>query len=431
MSIPIITFNFFTPFFCLLCSAHYYYIDQVEGGAQLDKEADEVISKLEQAGFAAYKVGGYIRDKLLGNPVDDIDIATAAKPEEVMGLFERTLPIGLQHGTVKVYWKHNWFEVTTFRKESNYTNCRHPDVVEFIQDIGPDLARRDFTINAMAMDRRGRVIDPFGGRQDLAQRIIRTVGDPYLRFQEDPLRILRAVRFAAKLSFGIETNTFSAMTTLGWLLQRISRERIRDELNKIIMGESPIGGLKLLAFPGVFALDPWDVICRRAYEHPDNGDITYYTGEAYRWAFLLAFAPSTVDLTDLMKALRLPKSLIQQVIIVHHIMQQAPDGELSGKRLLLAYGLSAVLRGVHLRCLLYPQKNIPKAAELVRWDTELRIRTREELAIKGNDLLQIFRKKPGPWIQKTLAHLLEQVALGRLDNTQMQLVVEARKVNDQ
>lgn len=199
-----------------------------------------LLKKLESAGFEAYIVGGCVRDTLLGREVNDYDITTNALPEQTMAVFPelKVVPTGLKHGTVTVIHNDMPFEVTTFRVDGSYSDSRRPDSVTFTASLEEDLTRRDFTVNAMAMDVRGELCDPFGGRADLQSHIIRCVGDPEKRFREDALRIMRAVRFASTLGFEIEEHTSAAALELRGLLDNISRERCRDELSKMIMGEN-------------------------------------------------------------------------------------------------------------------------------------------------------------------------------------------------
>lgn len=199
-----------------------------------------LLDKLEAAGFEAYIVGGCVRDSLLGRPINDFDITTNALPEQIMTVFEelKVAPTGLKHGTVTVIYRDIPYEVTTFRIDGSYSDSRRPDSVSFTSSLEEDLARRDFTVNAIAMDVRGALHDPFGGRGDLSAHIIRCVGDPEKRFREDALRILRAVRFAATLGFDIEERTSAAARELRGLLDIISRERCRDELVRMVMGQN-------------------------------------------------------------------------------------------------------------------------------------------------------------------------------------------------
>ena len=197
------------------------------------------LDTLRQAGYAAHPVGGCVRDLLLGRTPGDYDLCTSARPEQVMALFERTIPTGIQHGTVTVLTGDGPVEVTTFRREGGYADGRHPDGVAFDVGLTEDLARRDFTINAMALGPEGAVVDPFDGRDDLNAGIVRCVGEPDRRFAEDALRMLRAVRFAAQLGFAIAPETEEAIRRNAGRMARVSGERIKAELEKILLSPHP------------------------------------------------------------------------------------------------------------------------------------------------------------------------------------------------
>ena len=199
----------------------------------------KIISVLEENGFEAYAVGGCVRDSLIGKKPDDWDIACSAKPEQVKALFHKTIDTGIRHGTVTVMMKHVGYEVTTYRIDGEYTDSRHPKKVIFTPSLTEDLKRRDFTINAMAYSDRTGIVDIFDGAGDLQKKVIRCVGNPKERFGEDALRILRAVRFSAQLGFSIEEGTAQAAEELASNLKKISRERIRTELDKLIMSGHP------------------------------------------------------------------------------------------------------------------------------------------------------------------------------------------------
>jgi tRNA nucleotidyltransferase (CCA-adding enzyme) len=207
---------------------------------EIPKFADNIISKLEAVGYEAWLVGGCVRDCLLCREPHDWDIASSAPPDAVMALFKKTVPTGLKYGTVTVFCKGGKAEVTTFRSESGYDDCRRPSNVSFGQDIVVDLSRRDFTINAMAFHTKRGFLDPFHGRTDLEKRLVRAVGNPDVRFLEDALRILRAFRFAAKLDFIVEPFTLNAAYKNAPLVKKISGERIKSELDRILLSERPL-----------------------------------------------------------------------------------------------------------------------------------------------------------------------------------------------
>ena len=208
---------------------------------KLDPGAALLLDALHGAGHAAYAVGGCVRDSLLGLDPHDWDLCTSARPEQVMALFgeEKCIPTGLQHGTVTVKQGGRLYETTTFRTEGAYSDGRHPDAVCFVPDVREDLARRDFTINAMAYSAEEGLIDPFGGRDDLAAHLVRAVGEPERRFEEDALRILRLYRFAARFGFAIDPATGAAAQALGPHLDCVSAERIQEELLKLLAAPRP------------------------------------------------------------------------------------------------------------------------------------------------------------------------------------------------
>lgn len=205
---------------------------------KIPQKTDFVIGQLEKNGFEAYIVGGCVRDMLLGIEPFDFDVTTSAKPEEIMGIFEKTVPTGIKHGTVTVIIDKEPIEVTTFRTESGYSDNRHPENVTFVTSLAEDLSRRDFTVNAIAYNNRSGIIDCFGSMRDLESRTLRAVGAPSKRFSEDALRILRLFRFAATLNFSIDERTLDAALNQKEGLENISRERISIELKKAVLGQN-------------------------------------------------------------------------------------------------------------------------------------------------------------------------------------------------
>ena len=208
---------------------------------RMDEGAAELLDTLHRAGYAAYVVGGCVRDSLLGLTPHDWDLCTSALPQQGMELFgaEKCIPTGLQHGTVTVKQGGGLYEITTFRTEGTYTDGRHPDEVHFVPDVREDLARRDFTINAMAYNEKEGLVDPFGGQADLQSGILRAVGVPHQRFTEDALRILRLYRFAARFGFAIDPPTAQAAQELCAHLDCVSVERIEEELAKLLSAPAP------------------------------------------------------------------------------------------------------------------------------------------------------------------------------------------------
>ena len=230
----------------------------------------DLISRLNEAGFSAYAVGGCVRDSLLGLEPHDWDLCTSALPEDMLRVFrdERVAETGLKHGTLTVIRDHIPYEITTFRVDGAYSDHRHPDTVSFVADVADDLARRDFTINAMAWSPDSGLTDLFGGREDLARRTVRCVGDPFLRFSEDALRILRALRFASVYDFSVDPATESAARRLAPTLRGVAGERIRVELLKLLCG--PGVGRILRAYPDIIGVIIPEVIPMVGYNQQNH-----------------------------------------------------------------------------------------------------------------------------------------------------------------
>ena len=295
-------------------------------------------ARLRAAGREAYPVGGCVRDLLLGRAPGDWDVTTSAQPEEVMALFDRTVPTGIKHGTVTVLTEDGGVEVTTFRAESGYADGRHPDAVTFGGDLAGDLSRRDFTINAMALGPDGAVIDPFGGRRDLADRVIRCVGEPERRFREDALRMLRAVRFSAQLGFAIESATAEALRKSAGLTARLSAERVRTELEKTLLSPWPERG------EGLFA---WGLLSPfvGAEAQPDLTTLHRVAASPLeRWAALCALLLDEGDITDagdFLRALRLDGRTVHACAAGAELEQHMPRDRAAWRRALAEQGEDA------------------------------------------------------------------------------------------
>lgn len=248
--------------------------EKTEVQIEMPSAAAEILRRLTAAGHEAYIVGGCVRDSLLGREPGDWDITTSARPEEVKKLFRRTIDTGIQHGTVTVLEGGEGYEVTTYRLDGAYEDGRHPVSVAFTRSLLEDLRRRDFTINAMAYNETEGLVDAFDGTGDLRRGVIRCVGEASERFGEDALRILRAVRFSAQLGFAIEEDTRHAVGALAPSLQRISRERIQVELNKLLMSGNP-GYFRLLYETGItrVLMPEFDVLM----DLPQNNPYHCYT----------------------------------------------------------------------------------------------------------------------------------------------------------
>ena len=289
----------------------------------LDPGAAALLDALHAAGYAAYAVGGCVRDSLLGRTAHDWDLCTSALPQQVMELFgtEQCIPTGLQHGTVTIKYGGQLYETTTFRTEGSYTDGRHPDEVRFVPDVREDLARRDFTINAMAYNEAEGLVDPFGGQADLQNGLLRAVGEPQQRFTEDALRILRLYRFAARFGFALDAATARAARQLAPHLDCISAERIQEELAKLLAAPQPGAYLE----PAVLAV-VLPELTPAALEAAKPVVDACPAGEEnlpVRWAALLG-ALGEADTRRVLKRLRCSNACIEETAVL--VRETAGEG---------------------------------------------------------------------------------------------------------
>lgn len=359
---------------------------------------DAIIKTLEDAGFEARYVGGCVRDTLLDRPIHDWGIASQALPEDVLRLFPHCVPTGIRHGTVTVLLDGVSAEVTTYRLDGAYHDGRHPDGVRFVRSLADDLARRDFTINAMAMDESGAVTDLFGGREDLSRRVIRCVGEPETRFREDALRMLRAYRFAAQLGFSLDAQTQAAIRRCAPLCASLSRERVREEAEKTLLSDRPEYFGRMLA-EGLLGT------CIRA-ENADFSGLSALpkTPEA-RWTAAKLRCPAFDP-----AAFRLPAKLCRLIELTAQTWREGRT-EAEWKRLIAEHGWETA----HLQ------------ADLQRTDAVRQIRLRgdcvtlRQLAVTGADFPTLCGKDVG-----RMLHLLLVYALEHPDqNTKTQLLAAA------
>ena len=289
----------------------------------LDPGAAALLDTLHAAGYAAYAVGGCVRDSLLGRTAHDWDLCTSALPQQVMELFgaEQCIPTGLQHGTVTIKYGGRLYETTTFRTEGSYTDGRHPDAVQFVPDVREDLARRDFTINAMAYNEAEGLVDPFGGQKDLQNGLLRAVGEPQQRFTEDALRILRLYRFAARFGFALDAATARAARQLAPHLDCISAERIQEELAKLLAAPQPGAYLEPAVLAVVLpeltpaALDAAKPVVDACPAGEENLPV--------RWAALLGALGET-DTRRVLKRLRCSNACIEETAVL--VRETAGEG---------------------------------------------------------------------------------------------------------
>ena len=289
----------------------------------LDPGAAALLDTLHAAGYAAYAVGGCVRDSLLGRTAHDWDLCTSALPQQVMELFgtEQCIPTGLQHGTVTIKYGGQLYETTTFRTEGSYTDGRHPDEVQFVPDVREDLARRDFTINAMAYNEVEGLVDPFGGQKDLQNGLLRAVGEPQQRFTEDALRILRLYRFAARFGFALDAATARAARQLAPHLDCISAERIQEELAKLLAAPQPGAYLEPVVLAVVLpeltpaALEAAKPVLDACPAGEENLPV--------RWAALLG-ALGEADTRRVLKRLRCSNACIEETAVL--VRETAGEG---------------------------------------------------------------------------------------------------------
>lgn len=347
---------------------------------------EEILSRLEAAGHQAYFVGGCVRDRLLGRPIHDWDVTTSATPDQVLALFDHCIPTGIRHGTVTVLLEDSQAEVTTFRTDGTYADGRHPDRVRFVPTLEEDLSRRDFTVNAMAMDLRGTLFDFFGGRADLEAKTLRCVGDPATRFTEDALRMLRAWRFAAQLDFTLEPATRAAILACAPGAAQLSRERVREETEKTLLSPRPAHVEQLLA-AGLL------VACGLPGQTADlSGLETLPPEAAVRWTALklavLDFAP---------EEFRLPAKVC--TLITRAVKACQPEfDELSLKQTIAAHGPEAA----RVAAILADQE--PLFDKILRSGHCL---TLSQLAVKGIDLPHLSGPQVGQALQALLQHVLQ------------------------
>ncbi|MGD8189239.1 CCA tRNA nucleotidyltransferase [Brevibacillus ginsengisoli] len=401
----------------------------------LKQLASELIKELESNGYEAFFVGGCVRDWLMNRPVHDIDICTNAHPCDVSRIFPNHIPTGLKHGTISVKHGGHLFEVTTYRTEGKYSDNRRPDEVMFVADLTEDLARRDFTMNAIAMSRTGEVIDPFNGQSDLDKKIIRAVGDPATRFQEDALRLLRAVRFAAQLGFTIEEKTKQGMEVTAVYLSRIAMERIRDEVLKMFASDYPLLGFETVNKTSLLQVFP---LLHNLFQMAESQvwRLVHVPSIQQKVAFV-CFAglkdQAAADTETICQFIRLSnkdRDSITNLVTILSRLKPVWDHphSIEWGPLLVKYGQVVCEQvDVILQAIWWRNRDGLSTKRLTETYQEMPIHHLKELAISGLELQQAFDRKKGEWIGCTLHYLVEQVALHHLPNTPEELLMAARK----
>ncbi|MEH7380763.1 CCA tRNA nucleotidyltransferase [Bacillus sp. JJ1533] len=369
-------------------------------------KAKAILTTLHNNGFQAYFVGGSVRDYLLQRPIGDIDIATSARPEQIMDIFPKTIDVGAVHGTVIVLHEDEQFEVTTFRTEEGYDDYRRPSHVEFVTSLHEDLKRRDFTMNAIAMTIEGDLIDPFGGKKAIQEKRIQTVGNPNERFFEDALRMMRAVRFISQLSFSLSKETESAIKENSSLLKKISIERITIEFEKLLKGPSCQDAIPLLVNTDLVHYLPG--LADEAYQIERFSSYNWsqlQKREEY-WT-LVCYLLNKYEIAAFLRQWKLPNKIIEQTIKNRTCLEKVIQTGWN-KRLLYECGAECVQQVERILEILGVHQEVSAYQEFC----QLPIKQRSDLMVTGEDLILWYNQKPGKWI----AELYVTVENGILEN---------------
>ena len=375
--------------------------------------AKPIIEHIEKYNHRAFYVGGCVRDLLLNRPVGDIDIATSASPAFIQQIFSKVIPVGIEHGTVIVRHNHQSYEVTTFRIDGAYTDQRHPDAVEFIDQIDKDLERRDFTINALAMDKYGVITDLFDGQADLHAKLIRTVGNGYERFTEDPLRIIRAIRFTSQLGFTIHNKTLAEIKKVKPAIETLAVERIANEFTKLFAGEHIDTGISYLKDTGIYTHLPiFADFPHIIYALPADLKPLYSFGEVVALLNIIEPRVSIDKWIKEWKCSNKTKQEAKQLVVAYEQYRKC------GLNQWIVYQLNELYYSGFERI-----ANILNPADTLSMNTlqeiahHLPIQSKQELAINGNDLIALFpNRKKGRWLQTSIKKIEEEVVSGRLKN---------------
>lgn len=413
--------------------------------------ASPIIQRLREHHFEAVFVGGAVRDTVLGFTIKDVDIATSARPEQVLELFERCIPTGLQHGTITVLHNDMTYEVTTFREESAYEAFRKPESVQYITDLDGDLLRRDFTMNAMALTATGDLHDPYNGLLDIQKRKIRCVGDADARFQEDALRMLRAVRFIAVYGFAPTSETWRALLRHRPLMKYIALERVHAELDKMLAGSSPQRALRYVTASGLLLhlkeqlpaevanqLQQFDSQVRNENWNKLFSKLHLLNDVDLRWAAIGIIANLSLDnVQQVLRIMRFSnlrfKSIttimsIQKEMLVEVIRSHEKQLQKCWTAIIIRYGKRSAAEWLEVASVLPTAEDniLPSVIrQLESYMSSLSITTLKQLKVNGKQLAQHLERAAGPWISELLSRLLLAVAVGEIQNEQMNLLNQA------
>ncbi|WP_171309637.1 CCA tRNA nucleotidyltransferase [Enterococcus cecorum] len=388
------------------------------------KKALPVIDKLNQSGYEAYFVGGSVRDCILNLPIHDVDIATSAFPAEIKEVFEKTIDVGIEHGTVLVLHQNESYEITTFRTESTYQDYRRPDHVDFVRSLEEDLKRRDFTINALALNAQGQIIDLFHGLEDLQNKRLKAVGIAAERFQEDALRMMRGLRFVSQLGFDLEEQTQAAITTHAPLLSKISVERICIEFEKLLLGQNAQQAFQLFITTDCFKYCPQ--LADKQHFLQQMSEILRFPIQDLSVAWCLLIDQLEIAIKHqkaFLKEWKLSNQRIHEVLLLRETLEIIKQRPLD---VLDYYQLNETC----LTQLFYiaPFYDLALSKEsLLNQYRLLVIHSLKDLAINGNDLMQALNRRGGLWLKETLAHCERAVLLKEVANEREALLNYAQE----
>jgi len=378
------------------------------------KKASSIIKTLKQQGHEAYFVGGSVRDLIIDRPIGDIDIATSALPEEVMAIFPRHIPVGLEHGTVIVVENGEPYEVTTFRTESEYEDFRRPSSVQFVRSLEEDLKRRDFTMNAIAMTEEGEMVDLFAGQEAIQKREIVTVGNAADRFQEDALRMMRGIRFVSTLGFSLEMKTKQAIETYGHLLEHIAIERITVEFEKLLTGTYCVKGLQQLVETKLFSHLPYLQMSEERLLQATQYKWDSFETDIEAWAFFL-YCIGEEHPSVFLRQWKFSNKKIKDIVAVLLTIRTRKEKDWDT---VLLYKT-----GIHIAEMAervyeamiesYDHTSVKRVQTLFE---ALPIKNRQEMNVTGNDLLNWANKKPGPWVAEMIQKIEEAIVQGNVVN---------------
>jgi tRNA nucleotidyltransferase (CCA-adding enzyme) len=374
-----------------------------------------VLEKLEEAGYEAYFVGGSVRDYLLNRPINDVDIATSATPLEVKQIFSKTVDIGIEHGTVLVLLQNQSYEITTFRAEAEYVDYRRPKEVAFIRNLTDDLERRDFTMNAIAMDKSGKLVDPFNGQAAIKEKVIRTVGKAEDRFQEDALRMIRAIRFVSQLSFRIDEETRSALSRLVHLLENIAVERKHAELEKLLTGVNRKHALRIVMETNTLSYLPGLRHKNKQIEEMLSYELLNLTLREMWVILVFCLRLEGKSLEEFLRNWRLPIKEIRKIQLVLFNLNKRFKAEWSlfdlytaSKEIFISTEkLYLVIKGIETEQSLSYYLNLYE---------NLPIKNRSEMDVSGQDIMLWFERNGGPWLKETLLKVEMAIIDGQVEN---------------